>query len=85
MVATSPSDVDPTQLSIMQVPALEAAAKQYNLLLYIVHIIILLQRRGGGGGEGELDKHRKTVQKYINRTQNNVRKPQTAVKLPQNI
>lgn len=50
MVATSPSDVDPTQLSIMQVPALEAAAKQYNLLLYIVHIIILLQRRGGGGG-----------------------------------
>lgn len=50
MVATSPSDVDPTQLSIMQVPALEAAAKQYNLLLYIVHIIILLQWRGGGGG-----------------------------------
>ena len=68
----------------MQVPALEAAAKQYNLLLYIVHIIIFLQRRGGGG-EGELDKHRKTVQKYINRTQNNMRKPQTAVKLPQNI
>lgn len=83
MVATSSSDVDPTQLSIMQVPALEAAAKQYNLLLYIVHIIIFLQRRGGG--EGELDKHRKTVQKYINRPQNNVRKPQTAVKLPQNI
>ena len=32
MVATSPSDVDPTQLSIMQVPALEAAAKQYLIM-----------------------------------------------------
>ena len=32
MVATSSSDVDPTQLSIMQVPALEAAAKQYLIM-----------------------------------------------------